>query len=93
METLTRAWAAEFGPRGIRVNAVSPGVVRGPDVYADGEHPASAMMLGTPAGRTGNPEEIASAVVYLCAAESAFIHGAVLDVDGGRTGVAVLAGA
>jgi NAD(P)-dependent dehydrogenase (short-subunit alcohol dehydrogenase family) len=51
------------------------------------------MMLGTPAGRTGNPEEIASAVVYLGAAESAFIHGAVLDVDGGRTGVAVLAGA
>jgi NAD(P)-dependent dehydrogenase (short-subunit alcohol dehydrogenase family) len=85
METLTRAWAAEFGPQGIRVNAVSPGVV------LEGDHPAAAMMTGTPAGRTGTPDEIAAAIVFLCSDDSGFMHGSVLDVDGGRTAVAVLA--
>ncbi|MEV6196606.1 glucose 1-dehydrogenase [Streptomyces sp. NPDC051920] len=89
METLTRAWAAEFGPRGVRVNAISPGVVLAP---APGEeHPAEVMMKGTPANRMGTPEEIANAAVYLAADESAFVHGVVLDVDGGRTTVAVVA--
>jgi NAD(P)-dependent dehydrogenase (short-subunit alcohol dehydrogenase family) len=92
METLTRAWAAEFGPRGIRVNAVSPGVIRDPAVFADTDHPAAPMMAGTPAGRTGNPGEVAAAVVYLASDDAAFVHGTVLDVDGGRTGVAVIAG-
>ncbi|MFF8732487.1 SDR family NAD(P)-dependent oxidoreductase [Streptomyces sp. NPDC015171] len=89
METLTRAWAAEFGPHGVRVNAISPGVVQR---LAPGEvHPAEAMMKGTPAGRVGTPDAIAHAAVYLAADESAFVHGAVLDVDGGRTTVAVIA--
>jgi NAD(P)-dependent dehydrogenase (short-subunit alcohol dehydrogenase family) len=92
METLTRAWAAEFGPHGIRVNAVSPGVIRDPAVFIDSDHPAAAMMTGTPAGRTGNPDEVAAAVIYLASDDAAFVHGAVLDVDGGRTGVAVIAG-
>jgi len=92
METLTRAWAAEFGPRGIRVNAVSPGVIRDPAVYVDTDHPAATMMAGTPAGRTGNPDEIATAIAYLASDDAAFIHGTVLDIDGGRTAVAVIAG-
>jgi NAD(P)-dependent dehydrogenase (short-subunit alcohol dehydrogenase family) len=92
METLTRAWAAEFGPRGIRVNAVSPGVIRDPAVYVDADHPAARMMSGTPAGRTGNPDEVAAAIVYLASDDASFIQGAVLDVDGGRTEVAVIAG-
>ncbi len=87
METLTRAWAAEFGPRGVRVNAVSPGVVR-PESADD---MAEAMMRGTPAGASGRPESIAYAAVYLASDEAAFVHGTVLDVDGGRTGVAVVA--
>ncbi|WP_037577583.1 SDR family NAD(P)-dependent oxidoreductase [Phaeacidiphilus oryzae] len=89
METLTRAWAAEFGPRGVRVNAISPGVVLEPS--EDDSHPAGRMMAGTPAGRLGRPEEIAQAAVYLAAEESSFVHGTVLDVDGGRTGAAVIA--
>ncbi|MGO1055329.1 SDR family NAD(P)-dependent oxidoreductase [Crossiella sp. CA198] len=88
LETLTRAWSAEFGPAGVRVNAISPGVV-----HADTEgHPAAAMMKGTPYGAIGRPEAIAQAAVYLASADAAFAHGTVLDVDGGRLGVAVLAG-
>jgi NAD(P)-dependent dehydrogenase (short-subunit alcohol dehydrogenase family) len=90
METLTRAWAAEFGPQGVRVNAISPGVVQTP---APGEvHPGELMMKGTPAGRLGNPEAIAYAAVYLASDEAAFVHGSVLDADGGRTTTAVIAG-
>jgi NAD(P)-dependent dehydrogenase (short-subunit alcohol dehydrogenase family) len=92
METLTRAWAAEFGPRGIRVNAVSPGVIRDQETFADTDHPAAVMMAGSPAGRTGDPDEVAAALVYLASDDAAFVHGTVLDVDGGRTGVAVIAG-
>jgi NAD(P)-dependent dehydrogenase (short-subunit alcohol dehydrogenase family) len=89
METLTRAWAAEFGPAGVRVNAISPGVVL--EKVPGRVHPGEVMMNGTPAGRMGKPQEIAHAAVYLASDESAFVHGIVLDVDGGRTGVAVIA--
>jgi NAD(P)-dependent dehydrogenase (short-subunit alcohol dehydrogenase family) len=90
METLTRAWAAEFGPHGVRVNAISPGVVL---TLAPGEvHPGEVMMKGTPAGRLGTPEAIAYAAVYLASDEAAFVYGSVLDVDGGRTTTAVIAG-
>ena len=91
METLTRSWAAEFGPAGVRVNAISPGVIRplGTDESAD--VPGETMMYGTPAGGTGTPEGIAHAAVYLASDEASFVHGTVIDVDGGRLGVAVLA--
>jgi len=94
METLTRAWAAEFGPAGVRVNAISPGVIRTPTPGEPdgGEHPAEAMMRGTPAGGSGTPEGIAWAAVYLASDEAAFVHGTVIDVDGGRVGVAVIGG-
>ena len=89
VETLTRAWAAEFGPHRVRVNAISPGVVF---EKVPGEvRPGEAWMVGTPAGRMGRPQEIAHAAVYLASDESAFVHGTVLDVDGGRTAVAVIA--
>jgi NAD(P)-dependent dehydrogenase (short-subunit alcohol dehydrogenase family) len=90
LETLTRAWAAEFGPAGVRVNGISPGVTRTatPD---DLEHPAEVMMRGTPAGRSGTPDAVAHAAVYLASQEASFVHGTVIDVDGGRIGVAVIA--
>jgi NAD(P)-dependent dehydrogenase (short-subunit alcohol dehydrogenase family) len=90
METLTRAWAAEFGPSGVRVNAISPGVVHEP---AAETLPGDTMMRGTPAGRPGPPGAIAHAAVYLASDEAAFVQGTVIDVDGGRVGVAVLANA
>ena len=89
METLTRAWAAEFGPRSVRVNAISPGVTLEPT--PGDPHPGEVMMNGTPAGGTGKPRNIAHAAVYLASEEAAFVHGITLDVDGGRTTVAVIA--
>lgn len=85
VESLTRSWAAEFGPRGLRVNAVSPGVIRpaGPDT----DSPADALMHSTPAGMPGTAEDIAAAVLYLASDDAHFIHGTVLDVDGGRVAV------
>jgi NAD(P)-dependent dehydrogenase (short-subunit alcohol dehydrogenase family) len=90
VETLTRAWAAEYGPAGVRVNAISPGVIRTPLLDASVEHPAEAMMRGTPAGTPGSPDAIAHAAVYLASDEARFVHGVVLDVDGGRGAVAVI---
>jgi NAD(P)-dependent dehydrogenase (short-subunit alcohol dehydrogenase family) len=93
IETLTRAWAAEFGPSGVRVNAISPGVIRDRKPgEKPGEHRAEAMMRGTPAGGSGTPDAIAFAAVYLASDEAAFVHGTVIDVDGGRVGTAVIAG-
>jgi NAD(P)-dependent dehydrogenase (short-subunit alcohol dehydrogenase family) len=89
LETLTRAWAAEFGPSGVRVNAISPGVTR-TDI-PEGEDPAGVMMRGTPSGASGTPDAIAHAAVYLASDEATFVHGTVVDVDGGRMGVAVIA--
>ncbi|MFE5685665.1 SDR family NAD(P)-dependent oxidoreductase, partial [Streptomyces sp. NPDC056512] len=91
METLTRAWSAEFGPQGVRVNAISPGVIV-PRTAEGGEpHPGEIMMKGTPFGTIGTPEAIAHAAVWLASDESAFVHGTVVDVDGGRAGAAVIA--
>ncbi|MET9561666.1 MULTISPECIES: SDR family NAD(P)-dependent oxidoreductase [Streptomyces] len=91
METLTRAWAAEFAPLGVRVNAVSPGVILPPAPAGGEPGPGEVMMKGTPAGGVGTPDAIAAAVLWLASDEAAFVHGTVVDVDGGRTGVAVIA--
>ncbi|MCP2264277.1 SDR family NAD(P)-dependent oxidoreductase [Promicromonospora thailandica] len=90
VESLTRSWAAELGPRGVRVNAVSPGVIRPPDLDPSIGF-SENMTVGTPAGAPGHPDAIAAAVVYLASDDARFVHGTVLDVDGGRTGVAVVA--
>ena len=85
LETLTRTWAAEFGAQGIRVNAISPGMVF--DDPSDGPARAGAAMVTTPAGKPGTPADIAAAAVYLASDEAAFVHGAVIDIDGGRSNV------
>jgi NAD(P)-dependent dehydrogenase (short-subunit alcohol dehydrogenase family) len=82
LETLTRTWAAEFGAQGIRVNALSPGVV-----YEDPSDVVADAMVTTPVGKPGAPADIAAAAVYLASDEAAFVHGAVFDIDGGRGNV------
>ena len=84
LNLLTKAWATEFGPKGVRVNAVSPGPTRteGTAPMGDGVDQLAAMA---PAGRAAAPEEIADAIVYLASDRASFVHGAILPVDGGRT--------
>jgi NAD(P)-dependent dehydrogenase (short-subunit alcohol dehydrogenase family) len=83
---LTKSWAAEYGPHGVRVNAVSPGPVRTEGTAAMGDSLDQLAAAG-PAGRPGLPEEIAEAIVFLAADRSSFVHGAVVPVDGGRVAV------
>ncbi|SMH48968.1 Short-chain dehydrogenase [Rathayibacter oskolensis] len=82
IEQMTRTWAAEFGPRGVRVNTVSPGATSTPGNAADADVLA-AMTAGTPAGSPVRPVDIAVAVRFLASDEAAFAHGTVLDIDGG----------
>ncbi|MEU5258161.1 SDR family NAD(P)-dependent oxidoreductase [Amycolatopsis sp. NPDC021455] len=86
IELMTKAWAAEYGPSGVRVNAVSPGPTRteGTAVFGDG---LDELAAAGPAGRVASPEEIASAIAFLVADGSSFVHGAILPVDGGRAAV------
>jgi NAD(P)-dependent dehydrogenase (short-subunit alcohol dehydrogenase family) len=79
---LARSWAAEFGPRGVRVNTVAPGATRTP-INADSGDVIAQMTAGIPAGRPGTPEEVASAVAWVVSADAAYVHGAVIPVDGG----------
>ena len=81
-EQLTRAWAAEYGPSGVRVNAIAPGVTLTPGNEA---HRAQldAMTAGTPAGEVVRPDDIARGVLYLASDDAARVHGTTLYVDGG----------
>lgn len=86
LDLLTKAWAGEFGPRGVRVNAVSPGPTRTEGTVAMGE--AIDQLAGmAPAGRAASPDEIAAAIAYLASDGASFVHGAILAVDGGRNAV------
>ncbi|UDM21566.1 SDR family NAD(P)-dependent oxidoreductase [Clavibacter michiganensis] len=82
IEQMTRTWAAEYGPRGVRVNSVAPGATSTPGNAADADVLA-AMTAGTVAGVPVRPVDIAFAVRFLVSDEAAFVHGALLDVDGG----------
>jgi NAD(P)-dependent dehydrogenase (short-subunit alcohol dehydrogenase family) len=81
--SLTRSAAMEYGPRNIRVNAVSPGRVHTAMILASGIADMSEVARGLPLRRLGEPEEVAAAVVWLASASSSFVTGHVLAVDGG----------
>jgi NAD(P)-dependent dehydrogenase (short-subunit alcohol dehydrogenase family) len=83
---LTKTWAAEYGPKGVRVNAVSPGPTLTEGTEAMGEG-LEQLASQAPAGRPGTAEEIAEAIVFLATDRASFIHGAKLAVDGGRTAI------
>ena len=83
---LTKSWAAEYGPAGVRVNTVSPGPTRTEGTAGMGEA-LDQLAAAAPSGRPGLPEEIASAIVYLASDEASFVQGALLPVDGGRVAV------
>jgi len=86
IDLLTKTWAAEYGPSGVRVNAVSPGPTRteGTDAMGEGLEQLAAQA---PAGRPATADEIAEAIVFLATDRASFIYGAKLAVDGGRTAI------
>ena len=84
LELLTKAWAAEYGPRGVRVNAVAPGPTRTALTEAMPEEMISQLAALAPAGRVARPEELAAAIVFLASDDASFVHGVTLAVDGGR---------
>jgi NAD(P)-dependent dehydrogenase (short-subunit alcohol dehydrogenase family) len=83
---LTKTWTAEYGPNGVRVNAVSPGPTRTEGTDAMGEGLEQLAAQG-PAGRPATADEIAEAIVFLATDRSSFVYGAKLAVDGGRTAI------
>jgi NAD(P)-dependent dehydrogenase (short-subunit alcohol dehydrogenase family) len=83
-EQLTRAWAAEFGPSGVRVNTVAPGVTLTPGNEA-ARTVLDAMTATTPAGVVVRPEDVARGVLFLASDDAAMVHGITLYVDGGIT--------
>jgi NAD(P)-dependent dehydrogenase (short-subunit alcohol dehydrogenase family) len=84
---LTRAAAREYAARGVRINAVCPGVVRTREVdrhlRALAEKSRGAFASASPLGRNCEPDEVASSVVWMCSAASSFMTGHSLIVDGG----------
>ena len=84
LSSLTRAWAAEFSPSGVRVNAIAPG-----PVYTDGAAPERTAGLGstTLLKRAANVEEIAEVVGFLVSPHASYITGSIIAVDGGRTAI------
>ena len=85
---LTKSAALEYASRGIRINAVCPGIIETPMVAGMLTSQAEAMkelMKEVPIGRLGRPEEIAAAVLWLCSPGASFVIGHALVVDGGYT--------
>ncbi len=85
---LTRTLAAEWGPHGIRVNAIAPGYIETQMMrsgFATGALDESRLLDRTPLGRFGTADEIAGAASFLVSADASFVTGTVLEVDGGIT--------
>ncbi|KDE99768.1 short-chain dehydrogenase [Mycolicibacterium aromaticivorans JS19b1 = JCM 16368] len=87
VEALTRSWAAEFGPYGVRVNSVAPGPTKTEGVAAQWGDTNDELGRALPLGRTADPEEIAHAVLFLASPRASFITGSTLHADGGGTAV------
>ena len=93
IEGLTRALAVDYGPRGIRVNAVALGsiTIERYEELLSQQEPAEAQRIEEqmrhlhPIGRMGHPEEVAAVVAYLLSDDASFINGATVPVDGGRS--------
>jgi NAD(P)-dependent dehydrogenase (short-subunit alcohol dehydrogenase family) len=88
IESLTRTWAAELSPSGVRVNAVAPGPTRTDMVLATmGEEGAAQVGATTALGRVANPQEIAEVIYFLASDRAGYLTGTTVAADGGRTAI------
>jgi NAD(P)-dependent dehydrogenase (short-subunit alcohol dehydrogenase family) len=81
LAALTREMAADLGPRGIRVNAISPGEI---DTAILSPGTGKIVEEQIPMQRLGSPEEVARAIYFLCSEQSSYVHGAELHINGGQ---------
>jgi len=83
--TFTRALASELGAKGVKVNAVAPGLILGTAFHNTHttKESAAATTASIPIGRAGNADDVARAVIYLASEYDGFITGATLDINGG----------
>ena len=80
---MTKSLARELGPKGIRVNAVAPGVTATDMVAALPEEMIARVSAGIPLGRPGEPEEVANVFSFLSSDKASYVTGCVVSVDGG----------
>jgi 3-oxoacyl-[acyl-carrier protein] reductase len=80
---ITRVWARELGPKGIRVNAVAPGFIQTAMTAKVPEKIYHMMVEKTPLRRPGQPQDVANAYLWLAGDEASFVNGAILRIDGG----------
>ena len=86
VDALTHTYANELGPRGIRVNAISPGFIVTEGTQASGlvdSEMGKARIAQTPLRRAGQPDEIASAAIFLASDSARYITGQIIEVSGG----------
>ncbi|CAG2153413.1 SDR family NAD(P)-dependent oxidoreductase [Cupriavidus numazuensis] len=80
---LTKSMARDLGPRGIRVNAVAPGLIETGMMRSNPSTLTEKLLERTPLGRVGKPEEIANAIEFLASERASYVHGAIVEVCGG----------
>jgi NAD(P)-dependent dehydrogenase (short-subunit alcohol dehydrogenase family) len=86
---LTKSFAAEFGPVGVRVNGIAPGWITS-DMNADVRANQELMAIYTkniPLGRFGEPEEVAELAAFLSSDDASFVNGAIVVIDGGNMSI------
>jgi NAD(P)-dependent dehydrogenase (short-subunit alcohol dehydrogenase family) len=82
--SMTRGFARQFGPHGIRVNVIAPGQINTPMQHVDNTTEIiAAAAAACPLGRMGEPEEVARVAVFLASDNASFINGATINVSGG----------